>query len=404
MAEAWPLTSLTLVLTAACNLRCTYCYQTLKREGRMSWNTARTAVDCLLGSAGPSPGLALTGGEPLLAYSTLRRVVERVRAAGPIGRATRITLLTNGTRLGDAQARFLAANRVSVRISIDGGPAAQRSRGAWTARWLDQLLDDLRHRHRYWFTRRVSVSATVTPENVPFLADSIEYLLRKGVRAIEVAPAIGPAPGWDHRLRTVLNAQVARIFETSLEIYRRSGRVPLRLFQHGTRYRGSQPMCGIAEGTRLVVNTDGNVYGCTAGVTSFLRNPSPLLERTSEAMHLGHIADPELACRLPAYAEALRATGLFGPRNRLHSSYRACARCRHLGRCVVCPLATAHTPGATDPTRVPDFACAFNQVALRYQARFPRPDVASPAAGPHSTLLSQYARGRHEQTKRRLLS
>jgi len=188
MAEAWPLTSLTLVLTAACNLRCTYCYQTLGRRGRMSWDTARTAVDRLLENASPSHGLAFTGGEPLLAYPLLRRVVERVRDAGPAGRAARITLLTNGTRLGEAQAQFLAANRVAVRISIDGAAPAQRSRGAWTAPRLDRLLDDLRHRHRYWFTHRVSVSATVTPGNVPYLADSIEYLLHKDVRAIEVAP------------------------------------------------------------------------------------------------------------------------------------------------------------------------------------------------------------------------
>jgi hypothetical protein len=94
-----------------------------------------------------------------------------------------------------------------------------------------------------------------------------------------------------------------------------------------------------------------------------------MLRDITRAMHLGHVADPQLSARLPAYGDALGATGLFGPRSRMHSSYGQCRSCRYASQCVVCPLSIAHA-GGTDPTRVPDYTCAFNRAALKYRARF----------------------------------
>lgn len=382
MLATWPLASVALVLTGACNLRCTYCYQTVKRSGRMRWSIAKTAIDHLSMSTSPSRRLVLTGGEPLLAYRLVERLVTLARSGDPRGRSVGITLLTNGTRLAEEHVAFFAKNRVAVQISIDGPPPAQAARGAWTFPRLDDLLDRLRAHHRAWFTRHLSVATTVPPVNIPWLADSVEYLLAKGVRSILIAPSIGASAGWNDGLRAVLDEQFARVFRTSLALYRKTGRVPLVVFKKtsGLAFKPSQAMCGITRGTKVVVDADGQVYGCTPAVASLQRDPPAMLRHVTEAMHLGHVTDRQLATRLPAYGDAVRATGLFGPRSQMHSSYGACRLCRHMGQCVVCPLAIAYAPGATDPTRVPDFRCAFNQVALKYRARFPRQVVA--IAGP----------------------
>jgi sulfatase maturation enzyme AslB (radical SAM superfamily) len=280
--------------------------------------------------------------------------------------------MTNGTKLGDAHARFLALNRVSIRLSFDGVLPAQRARGTWTWNRLDQRLRHLRQHHRSWFARRVSVGTTVTPDNLSHFADSIDYLLNRGIGAIDVAPVVGVSTPASRDLRAELRGQFARVLDASLRTFRKSGRIPLSVFRESGRFQPWETMCGVTEGTKLVVDVDGEVYGCEPGVPSFLGRTKPLLGRVAAAMHLGHIGDPQLETRVPTYRKALMLTGLFGPRERLHSVYGSCRTCAHLGECVVCPMAIAHAPGATDATRVPDFVCAFNQTALDYRAKFRR--------------------------------
>jgi len=368
----WRLDAVDLVLTAACNLRCVYCYQATKRPGRMRWPIARAALGRLLESREGAGRLCLTGGEPLLAAPLVRRVVRHVRSRGPSTRRIGISLLTNGTLLDERMIRFLAANDVAVQISMDGVAAAQALRGAWTFGALDALFGRLAARHPRWFRRRVSVAITLTPAAVRHFAQSIEYLLSRGIREIGVAPALGVSPTRRRRWLTELDRQFRRVLAASLAHAKRTGRVPLRLFRTPFAFRAdpSDPMCGLADGFRVSVDVDGRVYGCPLAVPRFGSRISPILRRASAAMLMGRIEDPGLPEALPAYGDALRATGVFGPRGSMRSFRGLCRSCRYLDRCAICPLSIAYAPGARSPTRVPDFACAFSWAALRYRDRF----------------------------------
>jgi sulfatase maturation enzyme AslB (radical SAM superfamily) len=383
MRTPWPLASLALVLTGACNLRCEYCFQSRKRRGRMPWPTARAAISCLQESRRAARRLVLTGGEPLLAFPLIRRIVRIVEPAARRARPIRISVITNGTRMGDEEAAFLAANRVDVQISLDGGAAAQAGRGAETFSQLDVLLDHLRRRHRAWFARHVSVAVTITPANVRHLAGSVEYLLSKRVQAVRFSPAIGVPSGWSGADLKALGAQFRVVADLALAHCRRTGRVPLGVLRP-TSARAADPflpMCGIADGTKAVVDVDGQVYACSPVLPVFGTAAPQLLKRASRAMRLGHIADAHLGQRLSAYREAVRATGLFGPRGGLRGSIGPCRACRYAGGCVVCPLTIAYEPGNADPRRVPDSVCAFNRAALAGRERFQRRARSAVASG-----------------------
>jgi sulfatase maturation enzyme AslB (radical SAM superfamily) len=374
MPAPWPLASVSLALTGACNLRCAYCYQAAKPPGQMRWPTARAAIEHLWLSTSPSRRIVLTGGEPLLAYPLVKRVVERARGGDPLGRSIDVTVLTNGTALTPARAAFFARHDVSLQLSFDGVPQAQALRGRGTHARLDALVDRLHERHRAWFARCVSVAVVVPPESIQWLADSIEYLMAKRIRSIAIAPAMGDPAGWHDGLRPQLDEQFARLAHLTVAHHRRTGRVPIALFRprNGPPRRLSQPMCGVAGGGKITVAPDGEVYGCIPAIEAFQRDPPGLLGLASSAMHLGHVDDHQLTSRLPAYREALRASGLFGSRRALHSSYGECRTCIERGRCVVCPLSIASGDGHTDPTRVPDYACAFNRTASTYRRRVRR--------------------------------
>jgi sulfatase maturation enzyme AslB (radical SAM superfamily) len=374
MSARWALDAFGVVVAADCNLRCRYCYQDRKQPAFMSWPAMSAAVDRFGHSGRRSASLTFLGGEPLLAFPLIARAVGRVGRRFP-ERRPRFALTTNGLLLTEPRIAFLERHRFKVQISCDGGPAAQDLRSPGTFAQVDRLLDRMRSRHRAFFRRRVSLAATVTARTIPFLAESFAYLLGKEPAGIAIGPAMG-----HRRLRAPeiaeLDRQFKRIFTLSLEHYRASGRVPLTLFRKAspdvTGWADTKWACAAASGNNLVVDVDGQVYPCALLIRSSQTVAKPRLARRLAGMALGDIsALGVVANRLGGLSAAARAAGIFVPQRGKRSSHARCARCRHAGACLICPIACAKNPDSSDPGRVPDFQCAFNRVALDYRRRFP---------------------------------
>ena len=84
--------SLAIVLTRDCNLRCQYCFVEKKRQGSIDWSHLRRTLDTVLPRAAGDFDIAFTGGEPLLEFETLTRVVSYVNGNLQGGRTVRWTL------------------------------------------------------------------------------------------------------------------------------------------------------------------------------------------------------------------------------------------------------------------------------------------------------------------------
>ena len=403
-----PIRSVTAVVSAACNLRCRYCYQNKAASARMPWPVLHAAIDRLLDSPEPELSLQFTGGEPLLAFPLVRRAVSYLEGKRPEGRRVNYDIVSNGTLIDSRHIRFFADRRFNLQISFDGTPAAQALRGRGTFERLDRLMDRLKHQAPTLFHTRLRVAVTVAIQAVPHLADSIDYLLGKGVREIALSPAMGQTLPWRPSDIDLLDRQMSRVFDSSIRHYQRMGQVPLLLFRkeavERTRSRRSRFICNAAEGGAITVDVDGQVYACGMLAESFQTFPDTPLRRRLIGMRLGDVRDPELAGRLRALPEAAAATGIFDRKETKCSSYGRCARCRFLASCDVCPMAVARDPEHADPSRLPDFLCAFNQVSLAYRRRFPRqPSPLAILTGrvPLATLLgprTSYG-GRPERTR-----
>ena len=130
------MSNLMLVVTDDCNLRCRYCifsglYEGYKeyRRDRMSWDTARRAVDHFLALNDKRPFRALPhrkldisffGGEPMLEGDLIRRVVEYARARKKPHYDLFFSMTSNLTHLSDDLAEFLVSEGVGVLASLDG--------------------------------------------------------------------------------------------------------------------------------------------------------------------------------------------------------------------------------------------------------------------------------------------
>jgi len=365
-----------VILTAGCNLRCAYCYQNRKRQLSMDWDTARAAVDLLFRSRRRELSLTLLGGEPLKEFDLFRKVVDYAAAARPPGKRLQFFTSTNGVLLDGAKAAFLVAHDVRTNLSFDGVPASQMLRAPATFPILDRLLNRLRREHPGFYRRRLKVCLTVVGANVPVLADSVRYFLRKGIETIAVSPRVDHDPDWKTEGITLLDQEFSRVFRTCLRHYRDTGEVPLVLFRRGPERvrppRRRRAMCSVGSGRALTVDIDGQVYGCVTFARSYQVLPAGLLGECPALMPLGEVHDPSLAERFDRYASIVERATIFNDKQGKYSSYGQCRTCRYFDSCGVCPMSIGYSSGNSDPARVPDLPCAWNLISGKYRDRFPR--------------------------------
>ncbi len=338
----------------------------------MRWETVRAALDAALNMCTDRVSVEFNGGEPLLEPDRLRRAVrflERHRGRREIS----LLLYTNGTLLTCELLDFLVEHSFQLRLSSDGASAAQDLRAPGTFAVLDRLLDRLRESYPTYFREKVYVGMTLCASAIPHLAQSVRYIVGKGVAEIDLEPRLTHEPDWDHAKKDELEAQVDEVLEISLDHWRRTGQVPLK-FLSGAPLRNADALvgdslCPSVEGHTFLVDPDGRAWACPLLAPSLCTIP-PLAADASRVMALGEISDPALVGRLKRLPARARALRMFTHKRAKHSAYGACDECRFLPDCYVCPTSISRIPRNDDPDRVPDFLCAYNQVMLAARERF----------------------------------
>ena len=122
------ITNLRLNVTQNCNLRCKYCFENAlenyENRQKMDFETAKKAVDVfldLLEKNGKSEGnIRFFGGEPLLDFSLITRVVEHVKQNKNENITIHFMVNSNGTLITDEMASYFAENDIHMIISLDG--------------------------------------------------------------------------------------------------------------------------------------------------------------------------------------------------------------------------------------------------------------------------------------------
>ena len=120
-------TTITLHVSHACNISCTYCFALGGSYGGkpelMTWDTARQAVKWLLAISEESRRCQIDffGGEPLLALDLMKQIVAYARAEAE-KRDIHIDfgITTNGTLLEGDALEFLMQEDIGIMVSVDG--------------------------------------------------------------------------------------------------------------------------------------------------------------------------------------------------------------------------------------------------------------------------------------------
>lgn len=114
-----PIRMLVLTLTGRCNFACRYCYASDVDAVDMDEETAVQAV-MMAGASGERFLLQFSGGEPLLRFPLIRKLVHLVEENHF---DAQMQIQTNGSLLTRDMGRFLYDHNVGIGISCDGRPS-----------------------------------------------------------------------------------------------------------------------------------------------------------------------------------------------------------------------------------------------------------------------------------------
>ena len=200
-----PVKALCLHISHDCNLRCKYCFAGTGNFGGvrmlMPPEVAIDAMKFVAKASGKRRNIEVDffGGEPLMAFDTVVKTVEYVRAhEKEWGKNFRFTITTNGLALDDKKIDFINREMDNVVLSLDGRPDVNdelrvdiAGNGSYS-RIVPKLLKTAQGRNG----KDYYVRGTFTKLNLDF-AEDVLHMHELGFKEISVEPVVTSDPRLD---------------------------------------------------------------------------------------------------------------------------------------------------------------------------------------------------------------
>jgi uncharacterized protein len=290
LARSTPVRRVVLNVTHGCNLECVYCFRRKeaqdgdgmdcmdavdgmdKSNARMTFKTAMKGVRLI--APGYDVDVAFFGGEPLLEWELIQRVMEESRRVAMQRRArAKFHITTNAVLLDAEKAEYLSGRNCSLLVSLDGPEAihdavrpARGGGGSFAA-----TMRGLEAAARTPLGRRTMARATFM-DSEPRLVERLEFLagLHEAglINGYSVEPAV-LAEGCVRRERGLDRRRIAEEYHAAAEWYverARRGRPAgffhfRKLTERLRRCRHSGTECGAGNGY-VTVAPDGTIHAC----------------------------------------------------------------------------------------------------------------------------------------------
>lgn len=250
----------TIWVTGMCNMKCRYCYEgDEKKKENMNCSTADKVIQWILKEISndhKTHYIRFHGGEPTLNIDIIKYIVTNLKYSG----YTFVYLLTtNGYRVNEKIAEFLAENISMISVSIDGNKKSNdmkriNEKGNST---FEQVIKNAKYINK--LTPNMLIRMTISPETCEDLFDNISYLLEQGFHNIDAEIDVFNNR-WSAKKLTILENKCKKIVQ---EISKQDGKVNINLPICYPERRLEPCVGGIEE---FSIDTSGNIFPCIYAV------------------------------------------------------------------------------------------------------------------------------------------
>lgn len=250
-----------LMVTHACNLNCSYCYETHKRNAYMDVNLAkeiilREAQFVKESNQFDELEIDFMGGEPFMNFPLIKGIVEWLEM-GVIDVPWICFATTNATLLTNEIKNWLREhkNTINLGASYDGTSKMQSANRA-----TDKYNLDLAFFHELWPHQPLHM--TISKETLPMLAEGVLDIQKKGY-TVEAALAEGIDWTMDDALmyrEQLCILKDAYLKNTALTPFNRLSRY-VNVFNLLAKEKVQEKWCGTGKYI-ATYDIDGKIYGC----------------------------------------------------------------------------------------------------------------------------------------------
>ena len=292
------------VVTLRCEHSCPYCQVSRQSTDRsrfdMSEETAERALRVALQSPAASIKIEFQGGEPLLNFPLITKIVEAAKVEAPrLGKKIEFVIASNLALLDDAILSYCKANNILLSTSLDG-PAElhNKNRPRPGGNSYELAVKGIKAAQRMLGKNRVGALMTTTEASLDRVEEIIDEYVALGLDGIFLRP-LSPY-GFAVKTKQIQKYDATRW----LDFYARGLRYILGLNRKGaefvefytaliltrmltdrpTGYVDLRSPAGIGLGA-LVYNYDGRVFASDEG--------RMLAEMGDDAFVLGHVAEAD---------------------------------------------------------------------------------------------------------------
>lgn len=272
-----------IYVTFLCNLRCTYCFESSHLHNKKGVvqpdvidSMFRTISDLnkLLNNQLP-PFIKLFGGEPLLKGRTHLEAIKRILDLCK-EKDYRVAIITNGVHLGYYANMLSEYNIDYIQVTLDGPQKVHDQRrvfanGKGSFKYIVESIDRAIEKGL-----KIMIRVNVDEENIAFLPDLADFIIKKGWLEKGVTVGISPVNQFGSEHECCLEQVGMNTLEKLLEMkiqYKQTSFMSIccrlvEYFDHILEY-GSLPFpkikyCLATKGIGNQVSLDlfGNIFGC----------------------------------------------------------------------------------------------------------------------------------------------
>jgi len=320
----------------------------------MDYSAAEKALKFFSPFFSKSHHLNFYGGEPLLAFPLIKKVISFLQYKNKTSDKKSIySITTNASLLTDEIYRFFNKHKFSVEVSFDGLAQKLQRQKKSTHKVLGNIMKILDYPDIVF-----EVNSVFTPSTISYLSESTEYLIDLGIPNIRFS--LDTIPQWSLKSLRELEKEIVKLRKIVIAHYRKHIVIPVSNFREKLQ-RGI--FCCTAGKGRLAITPNEDVWGCFLFPDFFMGKDNSV---DFHKFSFGSLDDfiqnhRRIYPRISSNYSHLSM-------NNFSTTEKDCLFCSYLENCRVCPINAAFSGYPLG--RIPDCLCKIKRIQIEEKKKF----------------------------------